>query len=289
MGDDPDSGPVRLRPEPEGNLPMTEPVVDLLADEWRAIDELCSDFSDADWEQPTDCPGWAVRDQLSHVIGTERMLLGEAAPALAPGDHPHVRNPIGEVNEAWVDVRRGRPGSEVLEEFREVTARRLEALRAMSPEDFDREGPTPVGEAPYREFMNVRVFDCWIHEQDMRRAVVRRGHLEGPIARHSVGRVTRAMPMVVGKRAAAPEGATVVLDVTGPAGNVVPVVVEGRARVLDDAPENSTVTVRMDAETYCCLGGGRLSASDAIADGRVSITGDDALGRRIVEAMNIMI
>ena len=32
------------------------------------------------WDLATDCPGWTVKDQLSHLIGDRAMLLGEPPP-----------------------------------------------------------------------------------------------------------------------------------------------------------------------------------------------------------------
>ena len=55
-------------------------VTDLLRDEFAAMAELCSNLTDTQWDQPTCLPGWTVHDVLSHVIGTEAMLLGEPAP-----------------------------------------------------------------------------------------------------------------------------------------------------------------------------------------------------------------
>ena len=59
----------------------------------------------------------------------------------------------------------------------------------MSTEDWDREGFTPEGPGPYRQFMEIRVFDCWYHDQDIREAVDRPGFLEGPVADLSIGRI----------------------------------------------------------------------------------------------------
>lgn len=266
-------------------MTVTEPVIELLATEWSSIDELCRDLTPDEWDRITDCPGWTVRDQVSHMIGTERMLAGDAAPAAPPSVGDHVRNPIGESNEAWVDARRDRPGADVLTEFRQVTASRLDQLRAMSAEDFDREGFTPEGPGPYRRFMEIRLFDCWEHEQDIRRAVGRPGHLDGPIAAAAVTKVAAAAGYVVGKKAGAPDGASVVFDVHGPVELVVPVLVEGRARVLDDAPTDPTVTIRLDTEAYNALGCGRWSGEHAVSTGRVEIHGDEALGRRVVDNM----
>lgn len=267
---------------------MSEPVIDLLETEWRAIADLCAELEEVDWDRPTECPGWTVRDNLSHIVGTERMLLGDQPPELPEGDYPHVRDAIGEFNERWVEASRARPGPEILAEFRDVTARRLDMLRAMTTEDFDQVGFTPIGEGPYRLFMQIRVFDCWTHEQDMRSATGRSGHLEGPIAEHSVRWLTRGMPMVVGKRAAAEEGASVVFAIDGPAGVVLPVVVDGRAAAVDEVPADPTVTIHLDVQAFTRLASGRWSASRVLEEERVGFDGDEELGRRVIGAMTVV-
>lgn len=267
---------------------MDEPVIGELEETWDAIDRFASELDGPDWELPTDCPGWAVRDHVAHVVGTERMLLGEEAPPLPEGDYPHVREGIGEVNEAWVAARRDRPVDEVVAEFREVTARRLDALRSMSTEEFDREGWTPIGPGPYRLFMQVRVFDCWTHEQDMRVATGRPGHLEGPIAEFAVRWLVRSLPMVVGKRAAAPEGSSVVVDITGPTPSTVPIVVDGRAGIVEEAPAAPDALVRIDAEAFCRVASGRWAPERVVGEGRVAYEGDSELGRRVLEGLSVV-
>ncbi len=267
-----------------------EPIVELLAQEWAQLAELGASLSPADWATPTECPGWSVQDQYAHIIGTESMLLGEPTPEPEVGDAAHIRNPIGKANEAWVASMRTLAGAEVLDRFRTVTAARLEQLRAFPAERFDEVGPTPVGNAPYREFMNVRLMDNWVHEQDIRRAVGRPGHLSGPIVEHSLGRFVPAMGFVVGKKAAAPDGASVVFDLAGEAGRTVVVTVaDGKAKVGTDAPSSPTVTLAMDVATWWCLALGRWDGPTTRAEGLVTITGDLALGERVVDNLNFMI
>ena len=196
---------------------MTEPLIALFEDVWGDVAELCGDLTDEQWAHQTDCPGWSVQDNVAHMIGTE-LMLGGAQPSAgeSAGDAPHVRNDIGKANERWIASYRDRPGPAVLEEFRSVTAERLAALRALTPEDWDREGFTPEGPGPYRQFMAIRVFDCWYHDQDIREALGRPGYLEGAVADLSLGRIPpKGLPYVVGKKAGAPAGSTVVFDVAG--------------------------------------------------------------------------
>jgi hypothetical protein len=61
-----------------------EPVIDLLDTVWSSTADLLDDLTDAQWDTPTDLPGWSVRDAVAHMIGTERMLAGDPTPQ-APG------------------------------------------------------------------------------------------------------------------------------------------------------------------------------------------------------------
>lgn len=270
---------------------MTEPLIGLLETVWDSIAELCEELSEDQWALPTDCPGWTVQDQVAHVIGTERMLLGEQPPEIDVDvkSFPHVKNDIGAFNELWIEHYRSMPGPEVLTELRSVTAKRLEQLRAMSEEDWEREGFTPEGPGPYRKFMAIRVLDCWFHEQDIRIAVNHAGHVDGPVVDLSMEKLSEKMPYVVGKRAGAPQGSTVVFDVAGPAGFLLSVGVDGRAQVLDELPDGPTVRMRMDDETFARLAGGRLPGDQALAEARIIFEGDEALGAEIIRNMGFMI
>jgi uncharacterized protein (TIGR03083 family) len=263
-----------------------EGVVALLDAEWRAIDELCQGLDDAQWELPTDCPGWTVKDNVSHLIGIENMLRG------APADPPiterpaHVRNDFGAFNEAAVAARRARPGTEVLAEFRAVARERIDALRALPAEKWDEVGPTPTGQDTYRHFMRMRTFDSWVHEQDIRRAVGRPGHLEGPVVELVLGWHRRNLGYLVAKRAGAPEGSVVAFDVRGDgvAERDVIQVVDGRGRPIDD-DATPDATLVLDVEAYNALLCGRWDAPRALDAGRLRLDGDEQLGRRVADSL----
>ena len=265
-------------------------LVDYMEQVWHSIATLCSSFTEDQWKTLTDCPGWSVQDQVSHLVGAEVGILGRPTPDHTPAETGHVKNEIGQRNEVVVDWRRSWSGAKVLEEFQQVTGERLGLLRTMTEADFQVETQTPIGPGTVAEFLSIRIFDAWIHEQDIRRAVGRAGHFDGPVAVLSVGRVARAMPFVVGKKAAAPEGTTVVFHITGEAGRVLPIVVEGtRARELEEEPPNPTVRLTMDAETFACLGCGRWTPSESMVTGKVKVQGSQELGETVLNQMNIMI
>ena len=267
---------------------MTEPLIALFEDVWGDIVSLCDALTDEQWARPTDCPGWSVQDNIAHMIGTERMLLGEQPDAAPVDDAPHVRNDIGKANEQWIASYRARSGREVLDEFGAVTRRRLDVLRGMSDDDWSREGFTPEGPGPYRQFMAIRVFDCWYHDQDIREALDEPGYLDGPVADLSLDRIPpRGLPYVVGKKAGAPPGSTVVFEVAGSSPLVAAVHVppEGRAVLLDSAPVDPTVTLAMDRRTFSRLAGGRWNGDRARSGDGLRIEGDRDLGNRVVDNM----
>lgn len=271
-------------------VPGDATLVDLLDLAWRRLDDLCSGRAEPDWAAPTDCPAWTVKDHLAHITGTEARLLGRPAPEHTPGDTAHVRNEIGEWNEVDVDWRRPWPGPQTLAEFEEVTAARREQLRSYTAEDFDRDSWTPAGPGKVRDFLAIRILDIWIHDQDIRRALGRPGHGDGPVAEHTMGRLFAGMPFVVGKRVAPPDGTTVVFEVTGPAGRTLAIGVEGgRAKPLPAVPpETPTTTLAMDQDAFVRLACGRGDPKALLEDGAVGIRGDEALGRAVAESMNFM-
>jgi uncharacterized protein (TIGR03083 family) len=261
-------------------------VIDRLNEVWASVVDACQRLRDEQWDLPTDCPGWTVKDQLSHLIGVEHMLLDDPAPEPIADVPSYVRNTFGELNEAWVDARRRATGPEVLAEFVDTTYRRLEALRAMAPEKFDEVGWSPVGQVPYRQFMDTRVFDTWAHEQDIRRALDRPGGRNGTGEALAIDLCARSMAYVVGKKVGPPDGTSVLFAVTGLLGRHMPVVVDGgRARVATDLSDEPTVTLTMDQETFWRLGLGRVAPLDMLASGQVVVAGDVVIGHRVLESM----
>jgi len=255
--------------------------VENLAIVWSSVDELCSGLPDGQWGLPTGCPGWTVKDHLSHLVDYEARALGRPGPGHEPGPLPHVRNEMGQANEIGVDARRPWPGPRVLAEFREVTAERLARLRALTGPDLAAPVTTPAGPGTMADLLTLRVMDSWMHEQDIRRATGRPGHVDGPAATEAVGYFTRFLPYVVGKRAAAPDGSKVVFRI----GGQDPVAVQvagGRGSLAADAG-GATASLVLPVTTFAALAGGR---SDAPGDAR--ITGDEALGRRVLGSMGLM-
>ncbi len=254
--------------------------------------DLVGGLEPADWSTPTDCPGWDVHDVVAHVVGFEAALDGAPTPQV-DFDDQHVRNDIGRMNEAWVESLRSRSDAELLEDLERLVERRRERLAAMTPDDFAQVGWSPVGDVPHARFLQVRTLDVWFHEQDVREAVGRPGNLDGPAADRALSEVLGAIGYVVGKRGGAPDGSSVRFELSVPGSSDAPrhidVVVDGRARVIDDLDGAPTVTIATDVGTFVRLVGGRRDAQELLDAGRVTLEGDRELGERIVRNLAYMI
>jgi uncharacterized protein (TIGR03083 family) len=258
---------------------------------WRALSDVGATLSEVEWKAPTDLPGWTVQDNLSHIIGTERLLEGlDPAPSAGPAPD-HVRNPIGEFNEREVALRRERPGADVLDEWNQLRARRERTLAGGDDQYFDQPMTTPTGPGTMADFLSVRILDCWLHEQDIRRATHRPGNMGGPAAAHTIDRLSRTLPIVVGKRAACPEGRAVTVRITGPVERTIVCEVHGgRAAIVDAPQEEPLATVTLPTEAFVVLATGR-PPGDHI--GSVAVEAADAagagIGRAVVDQLNMMI
>jgi uncharacterized protein (TIGR03083 family) len=261
-----------------------------LKETWGGLAEACLELSSNEWALATECPGWDVKDQLSHLIGIERSLMGEAPPQWDGPLGDHVKNDFAAMNETWVAVRRPLEGATVRAEFVEVTDTRLAQLGERSEDEWAVVGWSPVGQVPYAVFMEVRAFDSWVHEQDARRALDRPGGGGNLASAISLGRVESAMPFVIGKKAACADGTAVRFEVSGPGDDArafTVAVVGTRAKPVGDDVAPS-ITLSLSSLDFLRLGCGRATADQVEAAGGIAMEGDAAVGRHVLAAMNIM-
>lgn len=261
-----------------------ERTVAALAEVWTSLRELLGEIEPAQWELSSPLPGWTVQDNVAHMIGTEAMLLGRPAPEVTIDRErlPHVQNDIGEFNEIWVESLRSARPVDVLTLFTECTTERIDALGAMSQEEWDAESFTPAGRDSYGRFMQIRVFDCWLHEQDIRDAVGRPGHETGLAVDVTLDELTTALGFVVGKRAGVESGRSVRFELTdgGAVVRTIDVEVGERARVVPALTGEPTVGLTMPVGVMTRLGGGRVAPAE-VRD-RIEIGGDAELGERVL-------
>jgi uncharacterized protein (TIGR03083 family) len=261
-----------------------------LFDTWDSLDRLLTGLSEQQWQTPTPLPGWSVHNVVAHIIGTESVLHGIGTPDadIDVSTLAHVRNDVGVANECWVRHLGAESGADLHQRFHTLTADRRKRLTDMSVDDWNAPTLTPVGPDSFGRFMRIRVFDCWMHEQDIRDALgkpVADAELAGPAARLTLDEMATSMGFVVGKLGKAPDGSRVAIELTGPLARTIRVVVDGRAKLVEDfGGQQPTATIRVDGVLFTRLTGGRAHNA-----GDVELSGDRAVAERIVEHLNYTI
>lgn len=302
-----------VHPAPPTDIPS-------LIEAYRAVVTSFAGVADglreADWEQPTTCPGWSAHDHLAHVVHIEDVLSGSDHPvtgwseeaaghrhsrAVKVGSPKHVRNDFGAWNEEGVQARRERSPDELVAELRG-----LMEVRSASMYDPDLTAetlvPSVMGEqATFEEILRLRLADIWVHEQDLRELVGRPGSLDSAGASQWTAFIMDALGRVLVRRVKAEPGTVVILKTTGPvvarAGVRVGVddagqpiahqLFSGRAEAADETetdsasitPEDIT-TISLSTDALTRRAAGRRSTEDTA----YQVVGDEDLARRVLDA-----
>ena len=269
-------------------------LIDALDQTVQSVIDLGFGCRDQDFDLPTHCPGWTVKDQISHVVGLEKAFAGIRAEAVHVPDYQHLRHDEGRDIEREVEARRGRTGREVVAELADFHPERIASLRE-SPAELD----TVVGgllgeETTLGQMLRMRIIDTWCHEQDIRNALDRPGNLDTPAAAVYTEAVLPALPRIVSRVAGIGAGHAVVVDVTGP------VVAREGARVITgkderpygealfsghhrpDGEEQLDVTsIHLTTDALTRRAAGRRSTDEI----HYTVNGDAEIARRVLDAL----
>ena len=244
-----------------------------------AFDELNGLAGGLDADQlavPSLCPDWDVRACFGHVVGIEKALTGWA---------PDPENLFDFGVALGFDTElKDRDSAGVAASIRAVTDARLADLQGRDPAVVDAASMTPVGPQAYGNFLQIRVFDMWVHARDIALPLGIELPDGGPTAEMALNEVHRSMGYIAGKKIGLEDGMSMSFEITGGAARSIHVAVDGRAGLVDtlDAPD---VTVTADTETFVMLACGRVDPQERIDAGRISWTGDDAWGDRAARSL----
>ncbi len=294
-----------IHPAPPTDLPG---LVNAFAHTGQAVTDLGRGLTDEQLALPTDCPGWTVKDHVSHVVAVESHLEGLPEPHVDVPGYDHVRNDLGRFMEVGVEARRSRAGVDVVRELEYVLGRRVATVGSPGLELDSivagmQDRPTTVG-----ELLRMRTMDIWVHEQDIRAALDEPGNLDSPAAAVFVASAVRIVPQAIARRAEVPIGDTVILELTGPVNARIGVRVEDGTEE-DPRPHgvvlfggegdqqssgNTTTTMRaIDPNTQITTAKLSTSAFGRLAAGRRSVDevtytvagGDEDVARRVLASL----
>jgi uncharacterized protein (TIGR03083 family) len=197
---------------------MSSGAVEALRADRDVLLEICGRLTDAEWKAPSGCEGWSVQDVVAHM-GSLFWLVVDRSVLPDAGELPTER-----AQDVYVESRRDWSAERVAEDYRDVSAKALEALAGLEGQDFELPlgdlGTYPAGLLP-----NAFSFDHFTHiRADLFEP---RGSLTGSVPAVDELRlapafdwVFAALPQQAGEQVASLPGAVDVV-VEGPAARTV--------------------------------------------------------------------
>ena len=252
----------------------------------RAIEsfsELAATLTEAQWQAPSPCPGWSVGDIVAHTVDVEERMAGVPQPDYEPdwASLLYVTE-SGRRMEPGVDRRRGQERSAVLNELSAIILTRSAQMADLAQSTTIL---SPFGrEISVAAMMHMRVFDIWVHEQDIRASKQLPGNLTSDSARLTQQMIIDSLPKSWAKSAKAPSGAVLHVNITGddlPTSVFVRAEDDGRGELLKSYDGQPDVTVGGTWPQFLAATTGRGSAS------ALDLSGNLALGEALLNHLNI--
>jgi uncharacterized protein (TIGR03083 family) len=253
-----------------------------------ALDNCFTDFSNVingfgedDWGIQSLCPDWDIRSVVTHLAGIEDLLLGWV-PKSADEWPPFGK--MAEFESATADLS----SDELLETVMEILDKRKQELSEIGDDVWNAECMTPVGPATYGRFMNVRVFDFWVHQRDMTIPLGINGDDSGVHAEIALDEVHGSLGYIAGKKIGLEDGMSIAFHLYGSIQRDLFAAVDGRAKVIDSV-DDPTVSISADMRTFMMLACGRIDPQQEIDAGRISWTGDASWGEKAARNLRFTI
>ncbi|UXA05232.1 maleylpyruvate isomerase family mycothiol-dependent enzyme [Mycobacterium sp. SMC-2] len=130
--------------------------LEAIAQERAIALEVCSQLPDSMWAKDSGCPGWSVRDLVSHMA-CSYWLAVDPSTLPDPGGLPAER-----AADLYVESRRWMTPAEVVADYESVSSRGLGVLAAVEGQDVE----IPIGDVgtyPASVVPTTFVFESFIH------------------------------------------------------------------------------------------------------------------------------
>jgi uncharacterized protein (TIGR03084 family) len=140
--------------------------MDVIADleaEQAQLSDLLGSLTAADWDAPSLCPGWTIKDVVLHLAQTEEAVAATLEGRDAP--IPLIEaSSVDEVMENWVRTERDVPYEYVRERWEAARRSAVARLRAADPDE-----RVSWAAAPLRPVVlaTTRLAEHWVHALDI--------------------------------------------------------------------------------------------------------------------------
>ncbi len=164
---------MQIGPRSDGNsplvfdLPLGDPSVPTLRQR-RRLGEVLAGLDEQQWATPSRCEGWAIRDVIAHLVGTNKFFTFSIASGLA-GTPTRLLSGFDPVATpaAMVDAMAGRSTSELLDVYNEGFEALAETIGDLDAESWLLLAEAPPGYLAIHAVVLHALWDAWVHERDI--------------------------------------------------------------------------------------------------------------------------
>jgi uncharacterized protein (TIGR03083 family) len=262
---------------------MSKLAVDGFRAEREEILTVVKSLSDDEWNLPSDCDGWAVRDVLGHLACT---LHGVVDPAFLPDMSGGTENAM----EPPVAERRTWTIEQVIEEYETYSGQAADAFASLqAPGIGDTElAMGELGTHPMSMLASTFLFDSYTHlRHDL---LAPTGPIDRPAPARDEQRLRPTVEwMLAGLPWMCPDLTTIVdrplvLGISGPGGGTWTIAPgDERVEVREGADAGAAATVRSGDHDFVVWGTRRRPWRDF-----VGVDGDADYAARVLDAVNII-
>ena len=263
--------------------------VKIAAAEAERLKEYLGSLSPEAWNRPSACDRWEVRDVVAHLAAVAEAYIQRIHESLqidlsisddqsAPGPVSATSHADGNAQQAI--SRREKLGDQVLSDFIKTNDELIALMATLGSKDWDRPHYyASLGTIPMRFRPDLWISELAAHGWDIRSRLQAEAHISDeslPVLMDGVpGQLT---VFFFNPRPKLPAPIRFRWELTGPGANNIDIVVEGDCLAVSAAGTMlADVTFRCDTETYFLVAEGRLAIEGAVAEGRISVQGDNSL------------
>ena len=270
-------------------------VADLLGPLHAELMRLLRGLTSEQWEMPTIAVPWTVRDMAAHLLDTDIRRLSYGRDHLVrdssqptPTTYEELVDLLNRLNAEWVSAAR-RISPPTLLAFLDIVAPQTHSfLQSLDPYANAGISVAWAGEDKSQNWFDVarEYTEKWHHQQHIREAIGAPLLTEARWLRPVLDTFLRALPHTY-RHVDAPDGTTLVVEVTGVAGDVWTISRdEGRWSLNRGRPENATAQIQIDQDLAWRLFTRGISKEEVRR--HAQILGDDALALHLLNLLSSM-
>jgi uncharacterized protein (TIGR03083 family) len=253
---------------------------------------LLSGLSATEWQKPTACAGWSVKDVALHLLGDDAGMLSRGRDQFTPTTPP-IRSAddlaalVNDLNASWLQATQRLSPRLLCDLLRYLGDQVCDHFQSLDPDALG--GPVSwVGPDPAPVWLDLarEYTERWHHQQHIRDAVDQPGLKEPRYLAPALDAFVHALPRAF-RHASPGDGTLFTLTISGESGGCWSLLREqGRWRLYRDAARAPDAAVLIDQDSAWRLFTNGLDRE--LAQSRTEISGDRSLALHVLDMVSII-